>query len=188
MRRHDLMSSSRTKRPERSVGGSVGSGKQRAWGQRLAWFPPTAWLGVRGICRKRMRATLTVLSWTLACAVFMSVQITTSSIGSTLDQWANAYNTDLTAQWGSIKYRPGSYEDMIHQVQALANVERVEPRTSGTVSTRQGDLALTGLEAQTQFYQYHLVAGRWLAASESNTIALSDLAAQTLHLRVGDRL
>jgi putative ABC transport system permease protein len=169
-------------------GVSVGSGKQRAWGQRLAWVPQTAWLGVRGIFRKRMRAILTVLALTLSCAVFMSVQITTSSIGSTLDQWANAYTTDLTAQWGSIKYRPGIYEDMIHQVQALANVERVEPRTSGTVSTRQGDLALTGLEAQTQFYQYHLVAGRWLAASESNTIVLSDLAAQTLHLRVGDRL
>jgi putative ABC transport system permease protein len=118
----------------------------------------------------------------------MSVQITTSSIGSTLDQLTNAYNNDLTAQWGSIKYRPGIYEDMIHQVQALANVERVEPRTSVTVSTRRGDLSLTGLEAQTQFYQYHLVAGRWLAASESNTIVISDLAAQTLHLRVGDTL
>jgi putative ABC transport system permease protein len=169
-------------------GVSVGSGKQRAWGQRLTWVPQTAWLGVRGIFRKRMRAILTVLALTLSCGVFMSVQITTSSIGSTLDQWANAYTTDLTAQWGSIKYRPGIYEEMRHQVQALANVERVEPRTSGTVSIRQGDLSLTGLEAQTQFYQYHLVAGRWLAASESNTIVISDLAAQTLHLRVGDRL
>src|SRR5215469_2571838 len=171
-----------------AYGVGVGSGKQRAWGQRLAWVPQTAWLGVRGIFRKRMRAILTVLALTLSCAVFMSVQITTSSIGSTLDQWANAYNNDLTAQWGSIKYRPGIYEDMIHQVQTLANVERVEPRTTGTVSTRQGDLSLTGLEAQTQFYQYHLVAGRWLAASESNTIVLSDLAAQKLHLQVGDRL
>src|SRR6266516_927361 len=169
-------------------GVSVGSGKQRAWGQRLAWVPQTAWLGVRGIFRKRMRAILTVLALTLSCAVFMSVQITTSSIGYTLDQWANAYTNDLTAQWGSIKYRPGIYEEMIHQVQALANVDRVEPRTSGTVNTRQGDLSLTGLEAQTQFYQYHLVAGRWLAASESNTIVISDLAATTLHLRVGDTL
>jgi len=169
-------------------GVSVGSGKQRAWGQRLAWVPQTAWLGVRGIFRKRMRAILTVLALTLSCAVFMSVQITTSSIGYTLDQLTNAYNNDLTAEWGSIKYRPGIYEDMIHQVQALANVERVEPRTSVTVSTRRGDLSLTGLEAQTQFYQYHLVAGRWLAASESNTIVISDLAAQTLHLRVGDTL
>src|SRR5260221_6433222 len=169
-------------------GVSVGSGKQRAWGQRLAWVPQTASLGVRGIFRKRMPALLTVLAFTLSCAVFLSVQITTSSIGYTLDQWANAYTNDLTAQWGSIKYRPGIYEEMIHQVQALANVERVEPRTSRTVTTRQVDLSLTGLEAQTQFYRYHLVAGRWLAASESNTIVLSDLAAQTLRLRVGDTL
>jgi putative ABC transport system permease protein len=169
-------------------GVSVGSGKQRAWGQRLAWVPQTTWLGVRGIFRKRTRAILTLLALTISCSVFMSVQITTSSIGYTLDQQTNAYNSDLTAQWGSIKYRPGIYEKMLQQVQALANVDRVEPRTSGTVTTRQGDLALTGLEAQTQFYQYHLVAGRWLAASESNTIVLSDLAAQKLHLQVGDTL
>jgi putative ABC transport system permease protein len=131
---------------------------------------------------------LTVLALTLSCAVFLSVQITTSSIGSTLDQQTNAFNCDLTAEWGSIKYRPGIYENMFHQVQALANVDRVEPRTSGTVTTRGGDLALMGLEAQTQFYQYHLVAGRWLTAAESNTIVLSDLAAQRLHLQVGDTL
>ena len=171
-----------------AYGVSVGSGKQRAWGQRLAWVPQTAWLGMRGTFRKRMRAILTLLALTFSCAVFLSVQITTGSIGYTLDQQAHAFNSDLTAQWGSIKYRPSIYEEMRQQVQALANVERVEPRTSGTVSTRQGDLLLTGLEAQTQFYQYHLVAGRWLAASESNTIVLSDLAAQKLHLQVGDML
>lgn len=171
-----------------AYGVSVGSGKQRAWGQRLAWVPQTAWLGMRGIFRKRMRVILTLLALTLSCAVFLSVQITTGSIGSTLDQQAHAFNSDLTAQWGSIRYRPGIYEEMRQQVQALANVERVEPRTSDTVTTRQGDLSLTGLEAQTQFYQYHLVAGRWLAASESNTIVLSDLAAQTLHLQVGNTL
>src|SRR5260370_1325294 len=171
-----------------AYGVSVGSGKQRAWGQRLAWVPQTAWLGMRGIFRKRMRAILTLLALTFSCAVFLSVQITTGSIGSTLDQQAHAFNSDLTAQWGSIRYRPGIYEEMRQQVQALANVDRVEPRTSGTVTTRQGDLLLTGLEAQTQFYQYHLVAGRWLAASESNTIGISDLAAQKLHLQVGDML
>jgi putative ABC transport system permease protein len=171
-----------------AYGVSAGSSKQRAWGRRLAWVPQTAWLGVRGIFRKRMRAILTLLALTLSCAVFMSVQITTSSIGYTLDQQANAFHCDLTAQWGSIKYRPGIYVNMLQQMQALANVERVEPRTSGTVTTRQGDLLLTGLVAQTQFYQYHLVAGRWLAASESNTIVLSDLAAQKLHLQVGDAL
>jgi len=171
-----------------AYGVSAGSSKQTPWGRRLAWVPQTAWLGVRGGFRKRTRAILTVLALTLSCTVFLSVQITTSSIGSTLDQQVNAFNYDLTAQWGSIHYRPGLYEDLLHQVQSLANVERVEPRTSVTVTTRQGDLALTGLEAQTQFYQYHLVAGRWLAASESNTLVLSDLAAQKLHLQVGDTL
>src|SRR5215469_12696564 len=169
-----------------AYGVGVGSEKQRAWGQRLAWVPQTVWLGMRGIFRQRMRAILTVLALTLSCAVFLSVQITTSSIGYTLDQQAHAFNSDLTAQWGSIRYRPGIYADMIRQVQGLSNVDRVEPRTSGTVTTRQGALLLTGLQAQTQFYQYHLVAGRWLAASESNTIVISDLAAQKLHLQVGD--
>jgi putative ABC transport system permease protein len=171
-----------------TYGISAGSGTQTAWGRHLSWVPQTVWLGVRGIFRKRLRAILTVLALALSCAVFLSVQITTSSIGATLNEQTNAYTSDVTAQWGSIKYRPGIYEDIQHQVQALANVDRVEPRTSGTVTTRAGDLALAGLEAQTHFYQYHLVAGRWLGASESNTIVLSDLAAQTLHLQVGDML
>src|SRR5215472_14221498 len=171
-----------------AYGVSAGSGKQRAWGRRLAWVPQTTWLGVRGIFRKRARAILTVLALTLSCAVFLAVQITTNSIGTTLDQQARAYSSDLVANWGSIKYRPGIYEDIQHQVQALTNVDRVEPRTSETLTTRAGYLALTGLEAETHFYQYHLVAGRWLTASESNTIVLSDLAAQALHLQVGQTL
>jgi putative ABC transport system permease protein len=171
-----------------TYGISTGSGTQTAWGRHLSWVPQTVWLGVRGIFRKRLRAILTVLALALSCAVFLSVQIAASSIGATLDQQANAYTSDLTAQWGSIKYRPGIYEDIQYQVQGLANVDRVEPRTSETVTTRAGDLFLTGLDAQSQFYQYHLVAGRWLGASESNTIVLSDVAAQTLRLQVGETL
>jgi putative ABC transport system permease protein len=171
-----------------AYGISAGSGTQIAWGRHLAWVPQTVWLGVRGIFRKRTRAILTVLALAVSCAVFLSVQIASTSIGATLDQQSNAYSNDLTAQWGSIKYRPGIYEDIQQQVQALANVDRVEPRTSATVTTRAGELALSGLEAQTHFYQYHLVAGRWLAASDYNTIVLSDLAAQTLRLQVGETL
>jgi putative ABC transport system permease protein len=166
----------------------AGAGRQRAWGQRLAWVPQTVWLGLRGIFRKRLRAILTLLALTCSSAVFLSVQIATSSIGSTLDQQASAFDSDLTVQWGSIKYRPGIYQEILRQVRDLAEVDRVEPRMSGTVDTRQGQLMLTGLEAQTRLYRYHLVAGRWPAASELNTIVLSDLAAQRLHRRVGDTL
>jgi len=169
-----------------AYGMSTGSGTRKAWGQRLTWVPQTVWLGLRGIVRKRARALLTVLALTCSCTVFLAVQITTSSIGATLDQQANAFNCDLTAQWGSITYRPGLYQAIYQGVRRLASVEQVEPRTSGTVSTRQGDLMLTGLEAGTRIYQYQIVAGRWLTASESNTIVLSDLAAQRLHRQVGE--
>jgi putative ABC transport system permease protein len=171
-----------------AYGVNAGAGTQTAWGQRLVWVPQTVWLGVRGIFRKRIRAILTVLALTFSCAVFLAVQIATSSIGFTLDQQANAFNSDLTVQWGAIKYRPGVYQHIRQQVRALPNVDQVEPRTSETVSTRQGELMLTGLEAQTHIYQYHLVAGRWLAAAESNTVVLSDLAAQRLHRQLGDTL
>jgi putative ABC transport system permease protein len=154
----------------------------------LALIPQTLWLGLRGIFRKRMRAVLTLLALTLSCAVFMSVQIATASIGYTLDQQANAFTNDLTAQWGSIKYHPGIYEEITSHVQSLSNVERVEPKTTGTASTGQGDLLLTGLEAQTRFFHYNLVAGRWLAPGEANAVVLSDLAAEKLHLQVGEKL
>jgi putative ABC transport system permease protein len=154
----------------------------------LALVPQTVWLGLRGIFRKRMRAVLTLVALTLSCAVFMSVQVATGSIGYTLDQQANAFTNDLTTQWGSIKYHPGIYEQITSHVQALPNVARVEPRMGGTVSTSQGELSLTGLEAQTQFFHYHLVDGRWLAPADANRVVLSDLAAGRLHLQVGDTL
>lgn len=167
-----------------AYGVSAGSGNQRAWGQNLAWIPQTVWLGVRGLFRKRMRATLTTLALALSCAVFLAVQITTSSIAYTQDQEAHAYDCDLFAQVAGIYHAA----QILQQIQALANVERVEPRTTSTVTTSKGPLELNGLDAQTLFYQHHLVAGRWLVAGDVNSIVLSDLAAQKLHLQSGNML
>src|SRR5262249_44850349 len=53
-------------------------------GQRLTWISQTAWLGLRGVFRKRWRATLTLLTLTLAGASFLVVQTASASVATTV--------------------------------------------------------------------------------------------------------
>jgi ABC-type antimicrobial peptide transport system permease subunit len=123
------------------------------------------------------------LALPLSGAVFLSVQATTASIGATLDERAHTYSSDV-----SIAIRPQSYQQLLNLLSQVPNVERIERRLTQTVQVQDQKLDLIGLEPDTQLYQHQLVAGRWLAANEANTVVLSDVAAGSLGLRVGDTL
>lgn len=154
-------------------------------GSSFTWMPQTVWLGLRSTFRKPVRATLTLLALTLSGAVFLSVQVATTSIGATLDELAHTYNSDV-----NISLRPLPYQQVHDLLSRVPNVQRIEPRLTQTVQVpqAQGKLDLIGLQPGTQLYQYHLVTGRWLAANESNTIVLSDVVARDLGLQVGNEL
>ena len=172
-----------------AYGVSAGNGKgANAWGSRLTWVPQTVWLGTRGIFRRPMRVFLTVLALTLSGAVFMTVQTTANSIGYTLDQEVNAYTSDVSVQLGTLKDRPNLYQDLRNTVRGLPNVALIEGRDTQSVLTSNGSMNITGLEANSQFYQPHIVAGRWLTNAEKGSVVLSDLASQRLNLHVGNTL
>jgi putative ABC transport system permease protein len=152
-------------------------------GQRLTWVPQTAWLGMRGIFRKRGRAILTLLALMLSGIAFMSVQITSNSFDQFLNQLLVTYHLDATV---STKSQP--YDQIKAQLLTAPNVARVERLEDLSVKTRQGPFDLTGVEADTLMYQYHLIAGRWFHGDEPNALVISDVVASKLHLHTGEKV
>lgn len=149
----------------------------------LSWVPQTTLLGLRGVFRKPGRASLTLVALMFTIAVFLSVQTTTTSISATLNEVEQTYSSDVT-----ISVSPQPYQPLFHILSRVPNMERIEPREAQTIQVSHSKLDLVGLEPDTQLYQRHLIAGRWLAMHETNTVVLSNLAAASLGLQVGNTL
>jgi putative ABC transport system permease protein len=152
-------------------------------GQRLRWVSQTAWLGIRGVFRKRGRAALTLLALTISGIAFLSVQTTSNSFDLFLNQLLNTYHSDAL-----VNTNPQPYDQIKAQMMAVPNVARVERLENLSVNTRQGTFFLTGVEADTQLYQYKLIAGRWFHGDEPDALVVSDVVAGKLHLNVGEKI
>jgi putative ABC transport system permease protein len=162
--------------------GKNGTSRSR-FGQRLTWVPQTAWLGMRGIFRKRGRAVLTLLALMLSGIAFMSVQITSNSFDQFLNQLLVTYHLDAT-----VSTKPQLYDQIKAQMLTVPNVARVERLEDLSVKTQQGSFDLTGVEADTQMYQYHLIEGRWFHSDEPNALVISDVVASKVHLYTGEKV
>jgi putative ABC transport system permease protein len=162
--------------------GKHGTSRSRL-GQRLTWIPQTAWLGMRGIFRKRGRAVMTLLALMLSGIAFMSVQITSNSFDQFLNQLLGTYHLDAV-----VSTKPQQYDQIKARMLAVPNVARVERLEDLSVKTRQGSFDLTGVEADTHMYRYQLIAGRWFHSNELGALVISDVAANKLHLNVGDKI
>src|SRR5438270_293474 len=158
-------------------------GKQPGLFSRVARVPQTTLLGVSGLFRRRGRAVLTLLALTLSGATFLAVQTTNGSVNGTITQLFNTYSFDVSSFT-----MPHSFKEMRTQVMALPNVARVEPIVFVDANTPWGVIEMTGLQPDTQLYHRQLVAGRWFTANETQAVVISDAAASTAHLQVGDRL
>jgi putative ABC transport system permease protein len=154
----------------------------RAWGRHLSFVPQIIWLGLRGLFRRPARTLMTLLALMLSGATFLAVQITNDSLAANAS--VGNYNSDfritLTDNQTTVPSQP-----VIHALQSLSNVETIEPIDQTVITIARRELMLDGLLAQTQLYQPHLVAGRWLHTNEQNTLVINDNAAQQLHLQVG---
>ncbi len=168
-----------------TYGISMGKARRATTGRsRLTWIPQTFWLGLRGTFRRPIRAWLTLLALALSAVVFLSVQVATGSINYTVNEVLTGYSYDLDVRLGG---SPLTFQQFRKLVQSVPNIRSIEPTNSDMFKTASGELALTGLEANTRLYHYRLIAGHWLT-NEQNILVLSDVAAQKLNLSVGDSL
>jgi putative ABC transport system permease protein len=170
-----------------AYGVSVGSGNgtMARLGQRLTWISQTAWLGLRGVFRKRWRATLTVLALTLAGVSFLVVQTASTSVASTV----RSVNANIAADVEVDTDQPLSLTQLRAQLSTVGNIRRVERFWHDqSVETHWGQMDVMAFDPDTQLYHYHLTSGRWLATGEIGTALLSDDALTRSGLRLGDTL
>lgn len=170
-----------------TYGVSVSGGKYTTgWGHHLHRVPQTAWLGLRGIFRKPGRAALTLLALTISGAVFMAVQMMNESIGTTIYHNLYLYSYDAEV---NLPADPTRAQEVRTSVQSLPNVAHIEqPFGRIFVMTTRGEMEIDSLPATTSLYHPQLVAGRWLAGSDSGAIVLSDIVAQRLNITVGENV
>jgi putative ABC transport system permease protein len=163
--------------------GPAGGGLARLGGG-LRWVRQITWLGLRGALRKRARAAVTLVTLTFAGASFLVVQTASASVNSTMGTVGVHSGVDVTVNFAS----PTQYDALRDQLAALPNVGDIERTGGGNVTTEWGTLQIYAFEPETQLYHYQLTSGRWFNPGERNVILLSDAAAATAGLHLGDQL
>jgi putative ABC transport system permease protein len=124
------------------------------------------------------------LALTLSGTAFLAIQTTTYAFNQALGQLFDVYNFDVAVSLAS----PQTYDQVQARILAVPNVKRVERVSFQTVKTQQGQLQLEGFESNAQVYHYQLIEGRWFNGDEPNALVLSNIAADRMHLKVGDKL
>ncbi len=161
-----------------------GGKSESKMGRRLTWVPQTTWLGVRGVFRKRGRAILTLLALTLSATAFLAIQTTTYSYDQSIGKAFDVFNYDVQVNLAS----PRPFDQVRTRIMAIPNVGHVERTGFQMVKTRWGQMGFEGFEANTQEYRHQLVAGRWFNDDEPNALIISNVVADSTHLKVGDSL
>jgi ABC-type antimicrobial peptide transport system permease subunit len=166
------------------VDAGQGRGALARLGQRLTWVSQTTWLGLRGLFRKRWRATLALMTLSLVSACFLIVQTATASVHDTISAVRAPLAADMTVNFRD----PAYFATIQERLQALPNVNAVERYGGTNAATRWGTLQTYGYEPDTQLYHYQLTSGRWMAPGDSNVILLSDAALAKTGLTLGDTI
>jgi putative ABC transport system permease protein len=162
--------------------GPAGGGLARLGGG-LRWVRQTTWLGLRSALRKRARAAVTLVTLSFAGASFLVVQTASTSVDSTMGAVGAHSAVDVTVNFAN----PTQYNALRDQLAALPNAGAIERTGGGNVTTEWGTLQLYAYESQTQLYHYQLTSGRWFHPGERSAILLSDAAAATAGLHLGDQ-
>jgi ABC-type antimicrobial peptide transport system permease subunit len=166
------------------IGAGEGRGVLAHLGRRLTWISQTTWLGLRGLFRKRWRASLSLATLTLAAACFLVVQTAATSVNNTIGAVRAPVAADMTVNFNDL----ATYGTIRDQLRALPNVQQVERSGRSNAATPWGTLQVAGYEPDTQLYHYQLTSGRWLQPGDTNVVLLSEAAARTTGLKVGEPL
>ena len=166
------------------IGGSPVRADRTPVGAGWTWVPQTAWLGLRGLFRRRGRAVLTLLSLTLSAAAFLAVQTTTYSVNDYLGKLFSQYGADLFVSAG----QPQPLDQIRSHLLSVPNVALVERFSNQEVNSRWGHFLLTGVEQTPTLYRRHILRGRWFMPGERNVVLINEQLQQKTGLRIGDAI
>jgi len=153
-------------------------------GAGWTWVPQTAWLGLRGLFRRRGRAVLTLLALTLSAAAFLAVQTTTYSVNDSIGKLFSQYGADLFVSTG----QPQPLDQVRSQLLSVPNVAVVERFSNREVNSRWGHLVLTGVEQSPTLYRRDILRGRWFMLGETKVVLINEQLQQKTGLRIGETI
>ena len=147
---------------------------------------------LRNIFRHKTRLGLTLMTLTLAGAIFMVVLSVRASLLLTIDDVAAYWQQDIKIYLQS-SYRIAKMKQTALSVAGVVDVEgrlaksAIRLRPDGTQSQRP--IALFGVSATTNFIKPIILAGRWLQPEDDNAIVINiDLLKEEADLSVGDEI
>lgn len=164
------------------VGGGHEQSPLARVGRYLPWVRQTTWLGLRGLFRRRLRATMALLTVAIAGACFLVVQTTAVSINDTIAATQNRFDFDVSIFAG----QSSSFQQTRAEIAQTPNINRIERYGQTNEATRWGTVQVLGYEPDTQLYHYQLTSGRWMRPDDTNVVLLSDDVAHKTGLRIGD--
>jgi len=156
---------------------------------RVRGIPRPILLSFRNTFRQRFRLALTLLTLTLAGAIFATVFTVRNSLYVTLDE-ALAYDDyDVAVNLGQAFPAP----ELIEQVSAIDGVTAVEvwAEVSGRYQadeTTSAEVILRGVPPTSAMIEPQVLAGRWLEAGDINAIVLNGNLADAASAEVGDQI
>ncbi len=158
---------------------------------RVRHLTPPVLLALRNTFRNKARLAFTLVTLTLAGAMFIGVFSTRASLSSQIDEVARYLNFDaaMTVPRGSMR------NTVEREARRIPGVEVVESWSLDTATIQySGDreseeLEIVGLPADAQTIDPLLVAGRWITADESHGVVVNeDLTGVESDIEVGGEI
>ncbi|MFQ5575491.1 MAG: ABC transporter permease [Anaerolineae bacterium] len=157
--------------------------------QRLVLLPRPLLLSLRNTFRRKMRLVLTLLTLTLASAIFVGVFSVRASLFLTIDNVLQYWQYDVQLQFE----QPYRIERLEREALRLPGVVQAESWIQTGANRQRPDgsegqgIALTGLPADTRMFRPVVLKGRWLLPGDQNALVLSsDVLEDEPDLKVGD--
>ena len=167
------------------------SGLWQRLGTLLGWVSRPVMLSIRNTFRRRGRLILTLLTLTVAGAVFIAVFNVRVSMQEYMDEMMQHFMADLTLSLER-PYRTSTVEQAALQVPGMSAIEAWSG-ASAEVMDPNGDviehLAMTAPPADSALIDPEITEGRWLLPGDGKAIVTSEAIRNTYpDIRPGDTL
>ena len=161
------------------------------WVGKIRGLPRPLLLSLRNTFRQKARLTLTLLSLSLASAIFIAVISVYASLTKTLDQALQFYGFDIVVQFN----RPYRVEQILGAMQTIPGIliaetwDAADTRIVLPDGSESDTVLLVAPSTNTALIEPQLLAGRWLKPDDENAIVINgDVLRQVPDLRVGDQV
>ncbi len=160
---------------------------------RLRGLPRLTILSLRNTFRRPGRVALTMLTLTIAGAIFMLVLSTHHSFNFTMEKIFKGFGFDVLIGF----QQPQRIDEVLPLIEARPNVERAEMwyfqggearRPGPEASQTAYEIFLRGVPRDSELFSPELVSGRYLDQADGHAMLLNQKLARRMGVAVGEEL